>query len=110
MTARARALAAFEAGVGGRLPFPEPGSFVVRVDAAFGKEAFRNPRSGLPWRPEQAHEFSRDIFVFGPMDPSSGIELRSQAEKPLRTRSLSDRLSRLIARTAPGEQAACWFG
>ena len=73
---------AFAAGIRGSLPFQEPGFLVPGVDPARGEEAFGNGGTTFLSGSQQSHEFSRKLFVVGPMDPSFGIEPRSQVKGP----------------------------
>src|SRR3954453_1649618 len=76
----------FAAGIGDSLPFLEPGFLVLGIDSARGEEAFGNDGAAFLSCSQQSHEFGRKFFVVGPMAPSLGIELRSQAKGPFVTR------------------------
>ena len=82
IAARDGPLGARDAGIGGFFPFPKPGLVVVRVDPARGEKAFGYGRAAFLSRSQEPHEFSRKLFVVGPVDPSRGIELRSQVKGP----------------------------
>src|SRR3954453_16687776 len=94
ITAVEGGIGALMAGVGHPSPFPIPGVLIPWIYPACGKEAFGSGRTALLSRSQQPHKLERELFIFRPIDPSSGIKLKSHVDEMCRSRRAQARRPR----------------